>query len=308
MPYPVFDIPPGVRDRSEPMGTKPKFWFTHTDGRRWLFKFNRPGHGEDWSEKITTECAEALGLSHAIVELATFEDQPGVMALDFTERRAAGILVHGNELLGEIVGSAYPTQTNFKVSEHTVDRVMQILGFPVIRLPPGLTPPPDILTAADLFVGYLLLDALVGNTDRHHANWALLAKPTPRGGPVAVSIAPTFDHASSLGRELSDHERHERLTTRDRNRTVARYLARAESRFYRAAGEPKPLSPHAAFLEAAKTRPLAARAWLTVLKGIADEQFQQVVQEVPAARITPEARAFAAEVLSLNRQSLLGIP
>ena len=58
----------------------------------------------------------------------------------------------------------------------------------------------------DMFVGYLMLDALIGNTDRHHENWGIM---TGRGRPQV--LAPTYDHASSLGRELSDQKRQARM-------------------------------------------------------------------------------------------------
>ena len=50
--------------------------------------------------------------------------------------------------------------------------------------------------------GYLVLDALIGNVDRHHENWGVLRKRT--NGEWLDRLAPTFDHASSLGRELRD--------------------------------------------------------------------------------------------------------
>lgn len=45
---------------------------------------------------------------------------------------------------------------------------MQVLG--------DVAPPPRTsgFTAFGVFAGYLVLDALVGNTDRHPGNWALL--------------------------------------------------------------------------------------------------------------------------------------
>jgi len=46
------------------------------------------------------------------------------------------------------------------------------------------------------------LDAVIGNTDRHHENWGILLKQNEN--QWIGSVAPTFDHASSLGRELLD--------------------------------------------------------------------------------------------------------
>lgn len=43
-----------------------------------------------------------------------------------------------------------------------------------VQLPPDWTAPEGIETAQDLFIGYILLDALIGNGDRHHENWGFV--------------------------------------------------------------------------------------------------------------------------------------
>lgn len=43
-----------------------------------------------------------------------------------------------------------------------------------------------------------MLDALVANLDRHHENWGIVVDPS---GLLPTELAPTFDHASSLGDE-----------------------------------------------------------------------------------------------------------
>jgi len=46
-----------------------------------------------------------------------------------------------------------------------------------------------------------LLDALMGNTDRHHDNWGAVWT-TPRNGRLSVRLAPLFDNGTSMGYEL----------------------------------------------------------------------------------------------------------
>jgi hypothetical protein len=57
--YPIFSVEPSERLEQEPLGSKEKFWVERTDGL-WLFKFARPGTGEDWAEKLAAECAHVL--------------------------------------------------------------------------------------------------------------------------------------------------------------------------------------------------------------------------------------------------------
>ena len=50
---------------------------------------------------------------------------------------------------------------------------------------------------------YAILDGLIGNTDRHHENWMFFYHPELR----SYRLAPSYDHGSSLGRELQDESR-----------------------------------------------------------------------------------------------------
>lgn len=211
--------------------------------------------GEDWSEKIASELASLIDLPAAAVELAKCQDQRGIVTFDFTRelsessehRKGAqgwteiGHLVHGNELLLKLVGPYYPAEQTYRVPDHTVDRVFDVLERPEVLPPPDLDGRRPGLSAAGVFVGYLLLDAWIGNTDRHHGNWAVIdlrGKPTQR-------LSPTYDHASSLGRELQEQELSDRVTTHDRNRTVEAYLKNkgARSALYRNTDDKKPMHP-----------------------------------------------------------------
>lgn len=62
MTYPVEEVPSGVLAQLEQLGTKGKFWYRDSSGKRVLFKEGRPGTGENWAEKIACEIAELLGL------------------------------------------------------------------------------------------------------------------------------------------------------------------------------------------------------------------------------------------------------
>jgi hypothetical protein len=193
--YPVLEVSTLRRAGDEPMGTKRKFWSREQDGRRYLFKYAREGTGEDWSEKIAAEVAAALGVPHAEVDLAVCGGEPGTLTLDFTDEHHA--LIHGNELLQEH-RPEYPVHVAYGASEHTIAIVLDALGRDFVH-PPATTASAVLATAADWFLGYLMLDAFIGNTDRHHENWAVLER-ADRAGRHA-SLAPSYDHASSLGRE-----------------------------------------------------------------------------------------------------------
>lgn len=237
-------------------------------------------------------------MDHAHIELATFETSPGVVSRDFSERGRLP-LVHGNELLVRLVNPQYPKDQNYKVTEHTIESVRHILNQEWVIPPSEYTAPVGIISAMDLFAGYLMLDALIGNTDRHHENWAIILS-----GRQAW-LAPTFDHASCLGFNISDAARIDRMTP-GRNRSVETFADKALSKLY-LAGADKPLTPLAAFAEATKDRPAARRAWIDRLQRIADNEFRDIIDRVPTERMSQPARDFASALLKVNRDRILGL-
>jgi hypothetical protein len=196
--------------------------------------------------------------------------------------------------------SSYPREEIYNVSQHTLDVVFQAITIDNTQIPLNWTPPQSISSAVDTFVGYLLLDAWIGNGDRHHENWGLVSTSTI---DRTIHLAPTYDHASSLGRELSDAKRQERL----QNKTVGAYLKKNYSAFYAQASDLKSLTTLAAFQTAAKSYPQAARAWLMQLSGISSEWVESLLARVPADRMSQPAKEFAAQILAFNKDRLLAL-
>ena len=160
--------------------------------------------------------------------------------------------------------------------------------------------PNGVTTPWDGFIGYLLLDALIGNTDRHHQNWGVLVR---REDSASMrELAPSFDHASSLGRELTDADRVHRLTTPDSGGNVRAYVARGRSAFYDEVGHT--LTPEAAFAAAASRSPSAGRAWLRRLGMVTPAACEKFVSRVPGPRMSDAARRFALAFLKETRTRL----
>jgi hypothetical protein len=279
------------------MGTKRKFWFRDEVGRQCLFKEGRPNTGENWAEKVCCELCALLDIPHAHYEFAVWRGRNGVVSPTFVPE--GGRLVHGNELLARVV-AGYEHEKRFSAHQHTVAVVMGIMRVVEIGVPLGYAPADSIKSAASVFVGYLMLDALVGNQDRHHENWGLILS-----GEQQITLVPTFDHASSLGRNETDNERVARLTTRDQRRTVERYVERARSAFFHAPASETPLTPLAAFQEAAKLAPEGREHWLQRLGATSLADYARIFDNIPALEITDPARGFALKMLEINRDRLL---
>lgn len=295
--FPIIPVPDHAADATEPLGTKPKFWFRDDDGRRWLYKEGRPGTGEDWSEKAASELCALIGLPHVDYELALWKNRRGVVCRSLVP--PSGRLIHGNEFMAKIVPE-YPQTKSFGVRQHTVKSVLAVLRRFHVGLPLDWNGFAGVQTAQDVFIGYLMLDAWIANQDRHHENWAIVTTANK-----TIHLAPSFDHASSLGRNETDEQRQERLVTNDQGRSITHYVERAKSAFYHDAQSPKTLSTIQAFREAGKTRPSAADAWLERLKRVASSDIQQIFNQIPEERITPIASEFAQRMLELNCERLL---
>ena len=202
----------------------------------------------------------------------------------------------------------------YNVSEHTLDIVLQAVSNPAIQLPPNWNPPPGIITAADTFVGYLLLDAWIGNGDRHHENWGFIETINQ-----PVYLSPTYDHASSLGRELPDSKRADRIRMstlartlpdslrkeRTRVHTVEGYTDKARSAFYASPTDKKSLLTMDTFSQTTNRHPKAACIWLEILSGIAPTDVREILHRIPKERMSPVALEFAHQMLNINQSKLL---
>ena len=211
-------------------------------------------------------------------------------------------LILGNESLAFIYAD-YPEHKVRQVRDHTLDRIHTLLADPAIAFPPDWHPiSATISTAYDLFLGYLLLDTWIANQDRHHENWGLIRHRE------RIYLAPTFDHAASMGQNETDARRKNRLQTGDQRQHISAYVKKARSAIYETTTSKKPLPTLDLFQKAAQRSPKSARTWLDRLRQIPDNDCQDLFERLPYGEITPCAKQFALELLALNKERLLGAP
>ena len=279
------------------MGSKPKFWFRR-DGQRWLFKEAREGTGEDWAEKVVAEVALSAGIPAARVELADSDGRRGCASLSFADPDIAETLIHGNEILaGFVLG--YDPRKKFHQSDHTLENIAAAIR----KMFPQKDRQDVVLTE---LARYLVLDALVGNTDRHHENWGVVARlgQVEQGAQTTMRVAPSFDHASALGRELLDEARSTMLAE---NR-VGTYVRRGHGAIFQSATDRRGVNP-LGFVESAVAG--AFRDYfvpaLQQLKAVPVETLQNTVADVPLVRMTETGKRFVRAFLAYTYRVLIGL-
>ena len=273
--YPVYAVDSLWMIDPESMGSKEKFWYrdpSDNTGTAWLFKYPRPNSGEHWAEKIAAEVAQVLDIPHARVELAVCQGAKGSISESFTESRWE--LFHGNQLLERLIGN-YNLAELRRPSQHTLANVFDVLS--------------NFADTTNRFAEYLLLDAIIGNTDRHHENWGvLIADREDRS-----KLAPSFDHASSLGRDISDEARERRLA----EGSVGAYIERGRGGIFESEEDSRAPSPLELVRRAAKIYPAEFGFGLAKLTSLDDSAILEIVNRIPEDWITDSQRDFSLEVM-----------
>lgn len=298
--FPVIRIRSSQAEAVEYLGTKAKFWYR--DGQqKMLFKAEERGTGEDWAEKVACELATLLGLPHVHYEMAYDLDQerPGVVCASCTPRPLA--LAHGNQLLLAL-DPDYPAgeEHRYRSRAHTVDAVFGVVCLLDMPSPDWCEDlPAQIGSTAGVFAGYLLLDAWIANQDRHHENWGAI------WDGERLALAPSFDHGAALARNLSDEERQERLTSRDRNRQIPHFAQRARSALYADPTSARPLTTWAAWRAFAVRVPVEAEVWRQRLARVQPAEVVGILERIHPDRMSAVCRRFTLDLLIENQRRLM---
>lgn len=292
--YPI--VPVSVDEveeyENEYLGSKKKFWVLR-NGEWWLYKQARPNApGEAWAEKIAAAVADLIGVSHAVVELA-YEAADGLGTISQSFVPPDGRLYHGNDILyGAILD--YDRQGRLWVPAHNLDNIATALR----ELANAKGSCLDLAQTRSGLVSYAVLDGLIRNTDRHHENWGLIY----RSHTGAYSLAPSYDHASSLGRNLTDTDRNSRLSG---NGGVLAYHTNCSGHTFVDPGRKRGPSPLVLAQLICLSQPDLARPVLERLRSTTSGHFRNAVNRVPAAIMSRTAKKFAHQMLVTAQIELL---
>lgn len=303
-PYPVRDVTGWDVVNTETIGRDRKVWLREPDvpdersrERDWLFKpVIIPDHGvpqgEDWAEKIVSELGALLGVPCARVDLAERHGLAGSLSRNVAPD--GWTLVLGSVLLGSVLGDYQEGERKVPGRPgHSVETIRTALSL-------CESPEDGELSAGEMFAGYLTLDAWVSNQDRHDQNWAVLRRTTE---PWELKLAPSYDHASSLGSNLLDAKR-----AYMRNpQALLRWLERG--RAHRFEHDPtRPRSEIPSLVATARRAwhlagPRARMHWTDRLRTIDPDAVRDVVERTP--RLSVLGATVVVDMLEVNRGRLL---
>ena len=294
MPFSIISVPPESVVGDEQLGSKTKFWFDHENGR-WLFKEARENTGEDWAECIGSAIATLINISTAHVELSEFKGRRGCASQSFVT--VGESLVHGNEILAVQI-HGYDRSKKLRQADHTIKNIF--VAITKLFATDEQTRDAVLVQLAE----YLVLDALIGNTDRHHENWGLLVRDVSGGfqesAGTRIRVAPSFDHASSLGRELRDEKREEIV---DRG-TIASYVHKARGGVYLKPTDRHGANPLELIRIASEEFPVYFRTALEKVSSVPINSILALIDEVPGARMSSSAQRLSKAFLTYTHSAL----
>lgn len=165
---------------SEGSGRSEKIWLHNPDtGQTGLFKFKKDeGTTDHVSECIAYDLSCLLDIPCAKFELGTYNGREGSISYNIIQRN--------DEYLMEgiyFISSIYPSYDSEKFidvetqNKYSVEMILKSIK--------GIVPIDD-------FMKMLIFDYLIGNSDRHQSNWAMIS----RNGKMKWS--PLYDNSSSL--------------------------------------------------------------------------------------------------------------
>jgi hypothetical protein len=303
--FDIIDVSTWEVANPETIGREAKIWLRQPGGkpnsreRDWLFKpVVVPAHGraqgEDWTEKIVCELGRLLGVPCADIELAVRDGVAGSLSRNVAPD--GWNLVLGALLLGSVSADYQPGEYNPRGRPgHSPRSIMNALA--------SCGSPPECqgLSAPEVFAGYLVLDAWVANQDRHDQNWAVLRRAA---ASAELRLAPSFDHASSLGFSETD-DRRERLLAHPGG--LAGWAERGRAhRFEHDATKPRSTVPSLVATAHEALRLAGNRAtshWLGRLAAVDREAVSAIVARTP--KVSDAAARFVVELLDINRRRLL---
>jgi hypothetical protein len=265
--YPIADVTGWDSLQVSASGRRPKAWLFDPDLRVFAM-FKRPYNhaAESAVEKIAAEVGRLSGIPTAVTQLAIRDGVLGVLSYRFVADDE-NLIDGGAILLGRNPAFDMKKGHSFQAVRGGIDV--------------GLLP---------AFIELLVLDAVVGNSDRHPNNWSIIRHATRPD-----KLAPSYDHGSSLGRELTNEGPDNLSLYVDRGRAKVGWQTGGRVVFHR----------HLRLLRLiAQDHELAVKQAVAKAVSVPSDAVSDVVNSVPDAVAITSRRVCMIDILALRRKRL----
>ena len=122
-------------------------------------------------------------------------------------------------------------------------------------------------------------------------------------GANQLKFAPTYDHAAGLGSKVSKEEAQKRLTTKDKNYTIKKFVTKAKSPFY--SEDAKQLKTIEVVKILVKKYPKSTCYWIDKIASLEKEKFKEILEAVPDIFMDEVQKSFVLELLNENKKRLV---
>lgn len=165
---------------SEGSGRSEKLWLMNPDTNQiGLFKYKKDVTTTDHvSECIAYELAQLIGIPCARFEVGTYKGREGSMSYNIVDHEGM-MLIEGIYCIS-LVYSNFDAERLLDVEtgdRYSIEMIKKVL---------------EPLKLFEDFIPILIFDFLIGNTDRHQSNWALIMENKE------LRLSPLYDNSSSL--------------------------------------------------------------------------------------------------------------
>ncbi len=307
------DVSDWCEDYREPVGSsKAKVSWLVEPGKRddlWLHK-DVPGHkngsvpGTDWAEVIASRVGESLGVPCAKTRLCRRAGRRG--SLSYNVRSSGYDFVAGGDYLKSL---GVPGYVRYRPKDEVRDEAKARDPCPGVKRPghhlknirealSRIGPPESFAgdgswSGFDVFVGFLILDAIIANQDRHEDNWAVLRAQLSTGRDL---LAASYDHGSSLGHNLLDSKREAMLRNREE---LSAFACRGKAKRFEHSESRGPVTLVKLAAEAMEmVDPAVASWWRDRLKEFKLASIHEIIGALQG--MSPTESKFVSELLDLN--------
>ena len=175
---------------AEGSGRSEKIWLESPSGKIGLFKFPKSGQevgtctSEHVSEHLAYNLGRILGVPIATVDIGTYEGRIGCMSYQINEN-------HEELIEAALFITEHHSQYNMEDmidyetgKYYCLEHVFEIASTKEMRY---------------RVIQMMVFDFLIGNSDRHQNNWAIIRKYSTRKHEIfPLRISPLYDNGSSL--------------------------------------------------------------------------------------------------------------